>query len=372
MVRGTRSRLLQGVPSGVQHYPLAEVRRRRAVEAALTATLRGWSYEEVLLPILDYEEVFQRGMGHEASGRMYRLLDPEGQVLGVRPDLTPLVAKLVATGLRDEPLPIRLYYAGEVVRPEAPRALGRGEFHQIGFEQIGGERAAADLEVAVVALEAMRAAGLEAVRMTLSHSAILPALIERADLDPQAAIRVRASVDRRDARGLAESLTGAGCPPALGRAFMALLRGIAGPLSREALGKQAGPAVQRALAELGRLWEALRRLGYAERVEIDLAEAGGFEYYTGVRFRVYAEGVGFPVGAGGRYDQLLGRFGASRPAVGFSFGLDRVLRGLESARRLPDSPAEAARAVRVGSAGAQSALREALRLRRRGLKVRLC
>ena len=372
MVRGTRHRHLQGVPSGVQQYALAEVRRRRAVEAALTSTLRAWSYEEVILPLLDYEEVFERGMGHGAGGRMYRLIDPEGHVLGVRPDLTPLVAKLVATGLKNEPLPIRLYYAGEVVRPEAPKALGQGEFHQVGFEQIGGERGPADLEVAVVALEALAAAGVRGLRMTLTHSAILPALAVRAGLDPTRAAQAQARIDRRDANGLVEVLKAAAVAPRLRRWFLALLDAAdAGRPGVEAL-SGAGPDVQRALLEVRRLQGDLRDLGYGERVEIDLAEVGGFEYYTGVRFRVYAEGVGFAVGGGGRYDGLLGRYGQERPAVGFSFGLDRVLRALESTGRTPEPAAAASRPVRVDGSGRLKAMRDALKLRRRGARVRLC
>lgn len=372
MVRGTRPRLLHRVPSGVQQYALTEVRRRRAVEAALTSTLRGWSYEEVILPLLDYEEVFERGIGHGAASRMYRLIDPEGHVLGVRPDLTPLVAKLAATGLRGEPLPVRLYYAGEVVRLEAPKALGQGEFHQVGFEQIGGERATADLEVAVVALEALAASGLRSVKMTISHSAVLPALADRAGLDPERTARVQEQIDRRNARGLEEALRAAGVPAALRRAFLSLLEpggrtGAAAPL-----GSQADPAVARVVQEVRRLSADLEALGFADRVGIDLAEVGGFEYYTGVRYRVYADGVGFPLGGGGRYDRLLARFGEDRPAVGFSFGLDRVLRALEAAGDGPGVDVEAARPVRVEGRGRLAALRRALRLRHRGARVRLC
>lgn len=372
MVRGTRPRPLQRLPSGVQQYALAEVRRRRAVEAALTSTLRGWSYEEVILPLLDYEEVFERGVGHGAGSRMYRLIDPEGHVLGVRPDLTPLVAKLAATGLAGEPLPIRLYYAGEVVRPEAPKALGQGEFHQVGFEQIGGDRARADLEVAVVALEAMAAAGVRGVRMTLAHSAILPALIERARLDAAAAERVTAAIDRRGARALEEALVTAGTSPALRRAFRSLLEpraaASAGPHPAEA----AGAAVARALDEVRDLRSDLAALGYGDRVEIDLAEVGGFEYYTGVRLRAYAEGVGFPIGGGGRYDRLLARYGEDLPAVGFSFGLDRVLQALEAVGGSPEPAPDETRPVRAEGSARLRAVRRALRLRRTGARVRLC
>jgi ATP phosphoribosyltransferase regulatory subunit len=357
----------------VQQYALAEVRRRRAVESAITSALRGWSYEEVLLPVLDYEEVFERGAGHGAAARMYRLIDPEGQVLGVRPDLTPLVAKLVATGLRDEPLPIRLYYAGDVVRPEGPKALGRGEFQQVGFEQVGGDRAAADLEVAVVALEALAAAGLPEVRLTLSHSAIPAALATACGLEAAAAARLRELIDRRDGTGLDEALAAARVSAPLRRAHRALLAARGGArLASCRLGRVRGAPVQQALRELRRLKGDLEKLGYSKAVEIDLAEVGGFEYYTGVRFRLYAEGVGFAVGGGGRYDRLLGQFGVQRPAVGFSFSLDRVLQALEASGGGPEARPEPSRAVGVRELGRLGALRAALGLRRQGERVRLC
>ncbi len=356
----------------MQQYGLAEVRRRRAVESALTATLRGWSYEEVILPILDYEEVFQYSVGHGAASRMYRLIDSEGHVLGVRPDLTPLVAKLLATGLRAAALPIRVFYSGEVVRPQAPKSLGQGEFHQIGFEQVGAERSRADLEVAVIALEALRAAGLRSFRMTLSHSRILPVLVEKAGLDPRQSLEVERCIDRHERQGLEKALAAAKVSASLRRAFDTLLQGAERPAGLAALGRSVGPVVQRALLELRRLWEDLRQLGYADQVGVDLADIGGFSYYTGMRFRAYAEGVGFPVGGGGRYDHLLERFGSPQPAVGFSFGLDRILRALGASGGEALVNSEPARAVRLGGRQRSPALREALRLRRGGTKVRLC
>ena len=372
MVRNTRSRLLQRVPSGVQHYGLAEVRRRRAVEAALTASLRGWSYEEVILPILDYEEVFRRSVGNRSNGRMYRLIDPEGHVVGVRPDLTPLVAKLVATGLRGERLPIRVFYSGEVVRPQGPKTLGQGEFHQIGFEQVGGDSSPADLEIAVVALEALRAAGLISARMMLGHSGILPALVRKAALRPETTSEVERSIDRHRHQGLEAALSRACVATPLKRVFRALMRRTRRPQDLAALGKQAGSTVERCLLELRRLWEDLQDIGYGDQVGVDLAEVGGFGYYTGVRFRVYANGVGFAVGGGGRYDKLLEHFGSAQPAVGFSFGLDRLLRALEATGVTPATASVPARAVQSPGHSRVGALQQALDLRRRGKRVRLC
>jgi ATP phosphoribosyltransferase regulatory subunit len=356
----------------VQQYGLAEVRRRRAVESTLTAALRGWSYEEVILPMLDYEEVFERSVGHAGSGRMYRLIDPEGHVVGVRPDLTPLAAKLVATGLKRESLPIRVFYSGEVVRPQGPKTLGQGEFHQIGFEQVGGDRGPADLEVVVVALEALRASGLRSYRMLLTHSGILPALVHGARLEPQAAAELERSIDRHRAHALEEVLASAGVAAPLRRAFRALMRRLGRPEDLAVLGRQAGPAVERYLLELRRLWEDLQDLGFGNRVGVDLTQVGGFGYYTGVRFRAYAEGVGFSIGGGGRYDNLLGQFGSPQPAVGFSFGLDRLLRALEATGDAPAPKSDPARAVRIGERRRCRAMLEALDLRRRGGRVRLC
>ena len=372
MVRNTQSRLLHRIPSGVQQYGLAEVRRRRLVESALTATLRGWSYEEVILPILDYEEVFRRSVGDSGSGRMYRLIDPEGHVVGVRPDLTPLVAKLVATGLKGESLPIRVFYSGEVVRPQGPKMLGQGEFHQVGFEQVGGDPVPADLETAVVALEALRAAGLNSFRMMLGHSGILPALAQKADLNSETISEVERAIDRHRHHGLEDALSRARVATPLRGAFRALMRRARRPEDLAALGKHAGPAVERCLLELRRLWEDLQDLGYGDQVGADLAEVSGFGYYTGVRFRTFADGVGFAVGGGGRYDKLLGHFGSAQPAVGFSFSLDRLLRALEATGATPATDSAPARAVRSDSHRRVRALEQALELRRRGKRVRLC
>src|ERR1044071_7781195 len=155
------SRSLAKIPSGVQYIFDDEVRLRRFIERRAMQVFEGWSYAEIILPIFDYADLFALGMGKEQAEMTYRFTGRDGKLLALRPDMTSLVARTIATRFRNHPRPIRLSYSGEVFRWDEPRAGRQYEFHQIGLEHIGSDRLEADTEALVIAIEALRRLGLE-------------------------------------------------------------------------------------------------------------------------------------------------------------------------------------------------------------------
>ena len=144
------------IPQGVQCYFGEEVNRRRKVEAILAGIMRCWGFQEIILPFFDYLESFSYGLGSELADRAYRFLDRDGSLLALRPDLTTLVAKTVATRMSAQPLPIKLFYSGEVFRHEKAGAGKQREYYQIGLESIGIARTWADTEVLLLAIDCLR------------------------------------------------------------------------------------------------------------------------------------------------------------------------------------------------------------------------
>jgi ATP phosphoribosyltransferase regulatory subunit len=122
------------VPPGVQCFVGAEARRRRGIEKTVVAVFEGWDYEEIIPPLFDYADVFA---GEALSPKTYSFVGRDGSVLALRPDFTSLLAKIAAGRLRQRPAPIRLYYSGEVVRYEPPKAGRQSELHQMGLEHLG-------------------------------------------------------------------------------------------------------------------------------------------------------------------------------------------------------------------------------------------
>ncbi len=341
-------RSLVQVPPGVQCFVGEEARRRRRVLDRVLSVFEGWDYEEIIPPLLDYADVFA---SRELAARTYTFVGRDGAHLALRPDFTSLLAKIAAGRLADREPPIRLFYSGEVLRWEPPRAGAQGELHQMGVEHLGGDALSADVEALAIAAECLDALGVEGAVLAVGHVGVFHGLVAGVDPADPALDVLRDRVEARDESGVAEAAR--------------RLRLPEGPLRRLATGEVDAfdGAAGRALDELRARIEVLRAAGLGHRLTIDLGEVRGLDYYTGLVFRAYAPGLGFDIGAGGRYDNLLGRFGRALPAVGFMFGLDRLTRLLERQGRSLNGHPPDARRVRD--------LREARTLRAEGVRVRL-
>ena len=344
----TRRSLLE-IPSGVQCFFGDEARLRREIERVAADVFRGWSYEEIVLPLFDFDDVFTRGGGISSSEGIYRFIGRDGEVMALRADFTALAAKIVVSRLSRRELPLRLFYSGEVLRYQPPRAGRREELFQIGLEHLGAGGVEADLEVLLAAREALSKLGIDDAVFTLGHVGFALELLARVE-DPEERARALECLRRRDRDGL-RRIVG---PTALD--LTALTGGVEVlEEARRAAGAGEG------LSRLEAIVSELSALGLGRQIRLDLSEVRDFDYYNGLVFEIHAEGSGLELGGGGRYDSLLGRFGREMPAVGMYLSLDRVSELLT--RRGASSPGQEVETV--------TTLKDALRARDRGKSVRV-
>ena len=355
------------VPPGVQCFVGEEARRRRLVEEKVVAVFEGWDYEEIIPPLFDYADVFA---GEALAPKTYSFVGRDGNVLALRPDFTSLLAKIAAGRLRDRKAPLRLYYSGEVVRYEPVKAGRQSELHQMGLEHLGGDARAADAEVLAIAAECLDRLGASGFVLALGHVGVFNGLVEGSGLGDERLEALRERVESKDPAGVRRALEGAALPAPTAAALEGLTVMAGGiEILDEASRAFAfcAPAAG-AADELQAVAAALRAAGLGDRLAVDLGEVRGLDYYTGLVFRVFAPGLGFEVGGGGRYDTLLARFGRPLPAVGFMLGLDRVALLLERQGAAP--PASPAPAVKVHGEDLGAALAEAREKRAGGTRVR--
>jgi ATP phosphoribosyltransferase regulatory subunit len=364
-MNGTPHTLVQ-VPPGVQCFVGQEARRRRAIEERVVRVFEGWDYEEIIPPLFDYAEVFA---SEALSPKTYSFVGRDGSLLALRPDFTSLLAKIAAGRLLDREAPIRLYYSGEVLRYEPPKAGRQGELHQMGLEHLGGEARAADVEVLGIAAECLDALGVIGWVLALGHVGVFGGLVGDAALSAEQVSSLRARVESKDAQGVAEALDEAGAPRDSVEALVRLtsLHGETAVLAEAERAFAGCAAARSALFELRAAVDALGAAGLGGRLAIDLGEVRSLDYYTGLTFRIYAQGLGFEVGGGGRYDTLLARFGRPMPAVGFMLGLDRLALLLEKQAKAFDA---APAAAPVEAEGLGDALQRARAQRAAGTRVR--
>jgi ATP phosphoribosyltransferase regulatory subunit len=320
------------LPKGAKIYLPDEAAAKRHVEERLLRVFTAWGYREIVAPSFEYFDVLAVGTDLELQEKMFKLVDREtGRMLALRADVTPQIARIVATRLRDEPRPIRLAYLTNVFRYDDPQVGRYREFYQAGVELIGLEKPEADAEMIAMTVEGLRTLGLEGFQIDVGHAGFVRGLLEDIKTDPAHARALQAALSRKDASALERLVTEIAPAPPLAEAILALPSLV----GRDAVLQRAAHLVrntrsERALENLTEVYRLVGIYGLADAVILDLGEVRGFDYYSGVHFEAYVAGLGASMCGGGRYDQMLGRFGYDCPATGFAFDIGRALLALDT------------------------------------------
>ena len=305
------------LPTGVAALLFESAKRRREMEQRLVARLTEAGYSEAILPILDYLEPYESLLTPASRGELYRFIDRDGEQLALRADFTPMLARLLAPRLHSLPLPLRLFYRGDVIRYEEERAGRQREFYQLGAELLGVPGEPGEREVLRLFLDAVSSAGK--IQVVLGLAGCLDRLLLGCN-DPVALASALARRDRGEVRRR--------CP----RLLPIVENGL--PEHPEDLGEEEGRRLRSLLAlrdEMAGLFpdvDLFLDLAEFARHGLDprlTAEQGDRSYYDGLVFRAFAGPSALPVGGGGRYDRMFRALGAEVSAAGFSVSVDRLL-----------------------------------------------
>jgi ATP phosphoribosyltransferase regulatory subunit len=313
--------VIHPIPSGTRDVLPDEMRELRAICDAMRGVFDREGYGEIATPSLEHESVLARG-GAGGPLPAYRVVDDHGAVLALRSDMTVPIARVVATRYATSEPPLRFCYFANAFRSVRPHRGQQREFLQAGVELVGAPGPEGTAEALRVLCAAVDATGLSHYRIGLGDASLYPALLERAGVPVEARPGLLHELSSRDFVGLERKLR------ELELAAEDRERLLSVPQVRggeEVLGE--GAAGLRGVVEL--LPEDVR-----SRVIFDLGLVRDLAYYTGAVFEVYDPALGQPIGGGGRYDDLLGRFGRPLPAVGFALTVDSLHVALTGEERL--------------------------------------
>ena len=316
------------LPTGMHDLlpPEAEIEAR--VVAQLMTALTAHGYQRVKPPLVEFEETLFSGAGAAMAMSTFRMMDPVShRMIGVRADMTPQIARIAATRLGGVPRPLRLSYAGQVLRVRGSEIRPERQVGQVGAELIGAAGPAADVEVIAVAVAALAALGVPHLTVDITLPTLVPAIAEACGMAGECAAALRAALDHKDAAAVTALAGKAG--QLLERLLLA-----AGPAAATLAALDRLDLPGRARGEKARLGVVLDGLAVAApelKVTVDPVENRGFEYHTGISFSFFAGGsaVDGPfgeLGRGGRYDA--GDPAAPEPATGFTLYTDTILRAL--------------------------------------------
>jgi ATP phosphoribosyltransferase regulatory subunit len=307
------------LPPGTRDVLPEEMRDLRELTDRMRGVFAGQGYGEVYTPALEYEEVLRLGDAR-AVDTAYRVFNEHGEVLALRSDMTIPIARLVAARYRDAEPPFRLCYFAHAYRA-VERGVGEPrEFLQGGVELIGVPGPEAEAEVLALTLAALEEAGLRRHRVGVGDGSLYRRLLASLGVPEDEHLQLLERLSVRDLVGLEQRVSELELPDSA-RALLTRLPELRG--GPEVLERADGPVVE-AVEGLRRLHELLAERGVAERVIFDLGLVRELGYYTGAVFEVYDPAVGFALGGGGRYDELIGRFGRSMPACGIALDVQRV------------------------------------------------
>ncbi len=320
------------IPSGTRDILPDEQRELRAIESALLRTFDDFGYGEVSTPAVEYEETLRAGgVGALPS---YRVLDDHGESLALRADMTVPIARVVATRYGTAEPPLRFCYIANAYRAVRPHRGQMREFLQAGIELVGAPGAQGTAEALTVLSRAIEATGLRRFQIGLGDASLYPALLDAFEVRGEARERLLNELSSRDFVGLDRAVGSLEISEEAARTLMSVPRLRGGPEVLDAANDPVSAAV-------GGLRDVLALLDgdIAARVIVDLGRAPRLGYYTGPMFEVYDPELGEPLGGGGRYDELLGRFGRPLPAVGFAVGVDLLHAALTGEERSAQGPA---------------------------------
>jgi ATP phosphoribosyltransferase regulatory subunit len=320
------------VPVGMATILPHAAKQVRRLEEQLLAQVSRWGYDEIILPTFEYLDVLAPGLEPELIEQCYQFVDrTTGRTLLLRPDATAQIARTVAMGLTGATLPLRLSYRTSVFRYEREHA-GRGrEIFQVGAELIGLDDVTSDSEVIGLMIECLHTIGLQSFKVSLGHVGFIKGLLMRSGLSAQGQKLAEQAVARKDLPRLEEVLAHERISKKAARTIREApeLYGQEEVLARGRVLVAGDPALAAPLERLAQVYHLLCAAGHRDSLLLDLGEFRGFDYYDGVVFDVFAEGMGAEVGGGGRYDHLIGRFGRPLPSTGFGLDIDRLFRTVE-------------------------------------------
>ncbi len=316
--------VIHPIPPGTRDVLPDEMRELRQLEASLCDAFERFGYGQVSTPSIEYDDVLARG-DSSLERAAYRFFDERGELLALRADMTIPIARLVATRYAAVEPPLRFFYVANAYRAVRPQRGQMREFLQAGVELIGAEAPEGTAEVIEVLRATLDGAGLDRAVIGLGDADLYRQLLTEVGVEGETRTAVLDCLATHDLVGLEREVSAIAALDATARETLLRLPRLRG--GREILDEAeqlGGEAVQRATRRLAATYDALSARGVSDRLQLDLGLLRDIGYYTGAILEVYDPALGHILGGGGRYDDLLGRFGRPLPAAGFALFVERL------------------------------------------------
>ncbi|WP_460280451.1 ATP phosphoribosyltransferase regulatory subunit [Clostridium sp. CTA-5] len=314
------------LPEGTRDLVLEECIIKKNIQHNIDKLFKQWGYKEVITSTLEFYETFNYYPESLKEEEMYKFFDNKGRILVLRPDMTIPIARLVSTKFKCEKLPIRLRYISNVFRVHESLGGKRNEYTDCGIELIGLEKENADIEILVLALEALKMLGLKDFKLEIGNIKFFNGVFKDLDIDEVNKKKIAKLIEDKNLKNLKDFLNELDIEDKLKEFFNKLPwmfgdKNILEESKKMAFNNELMSCIQ----YLEDIYIKLESLGYADNITFDLGMVPKLNYYTGIIFRGYGKGIGDSLLTGGRYDKLIKADGVDLQAVGFSIDIDSII-----------------------------------------------
>ena len=319
----------QHTPEGVRDIYGRECKEKLYIQERLLENFHAYGYQDIQPPTFEYMDVFREEVGSTSVQELYKFIDREGNILALRPDMTPSIARVAATHFAEEEVPIRLCYLGNTFVNHVSYQGRLKENTQLGAELVGDASVTADAEMIAMVGSGLHKIGLKEFQISIGHVDFIQSLLQATGLEDDVLPEIRQLLVNRNFYGIAEVLRKHHVTNQLREAFGKLSELTGGvevleQASAIALSSQAKAAITR----LRMIYEILTQYDIHRYITFDLSMSGNYGYYSGIIFRAYTYGTGDAIVRGGRYDRLLEKFGNKLPSIGFAIYINELLSAL--------------------------------------------
>lgn len=322
------------LPPGVKDSLPDEASTIENIEKTILSVMEQCGFQRIITPFLEYLDVLSIGLGADLRDKVFKFIDPAtGKIVAIRPDITPQIARVVATRMRDYKLPLRICYNEKIFRYQEPRSGRPREIQQIGAELITKKNTPdADAEIITIAINSLKGLGLKDFKIDIGEVGFVKGCIDNLKIDDKERGNIKNAIALKDGSALEAILNNLGKKVGdKDKKAINLIPSLFGgeEILEKALSIAFNKQAKTAVENLSKILQILNKKGFKKFITFDMAEIRGFDYYTGIIFEGFAQGVGKAIVAGGRYDSLMQKYGYPCAAIGFAFDVENVVAALE-------------------------------------------
>ena len=309
------------LPQGVKDFGPHRAEELRRIEEGLLEEFSRWGYKRVITPLFEYLDTITIGLGEELKSKVMKFVDPStGEIVALRPDITPQIGRIVATQLKLNSSHLRLCYSGRIVRFEEKGSGKEREIFQAGCELMGPKSAECDTEIIALSIKSLQKLGIKNLVLDIGHSGILRAVFSRlGDLEDEFKLALKSKQFETITRILRKS--------SFDKKTQDLINDFCNLSNSKTLLKKLKEKriFQKHIIELENVLEIIDEYQLNCDINIDIGDIRGFNYYTGITFEIISPDTFSPLVIGGRYDSLVEKYGHLTPATGFAIDIEQVL-----------------------------------------------